>query len=400
MRSRFRLVVRLAAITSLAASMIPSEGSFLSWLEPARARGQSVESASGPADDLGMALDRRFEKLTIDAQPVGDALAELGRRAGLRIIVDDEALELLPWGRQTRFSEVTIEDATLRDALTQVLGALGMTYVERDGALVAVLTKPLRRISNRRATWDDLKLVREMMQTEFTPEAFAKYRIQFKITSQLDPPKMLNEQFAKAGRGTIAQVLEVALASLGWTWFPEGDHLVVISNQAAINHRLSRRLTFRFNNMPLSKILVDLCARADVALELQPGLMLKLPANVAQNYTLSLHQSSIREALEVIAAETGVKYEVTRDLIRFSLSDEALGDAAAAARRAGGYVGKITVPSKDGTFAYEFLVRENEFPKDILEYRQQIIESTVEKIRAEMAPDASIKPAPPAGGRN
>jgi hypothetical protein len=155
---------------------------------------------------VARALDQKFDKLAIQAKPVPEALSELGQRAGVTIKVDEDALELLPWGKETRFSEVTIEKATLREALTLILAHLGMTYGERDGAVWVSATPPLKRM-NRRATWEDLKLLRDVMETEYSSEAFAKYRLQFRITSQLDAPKMLNEQLATAQirrRSTIA----------------------------------------------------------------------------------------------------------------------------------------------------------------------------------------------------
>ncbi len=339
--------------------------------------------------DVARAIDRRFDQLDLAGRPVVDVLADLGQRAGIPIIVDDRAIELLPWGRKTRLSDVTIKHATLRDALSRITEIVGMAYEERDGKLVVVAGPPLECM-NRRATWADLELLDRCNHTQYSADAFKTFPVQYRITSKVDAPAMLATQLARAGRGTVAQMLEVATASLGWTWFPNGDHLVIMTRQAQIAHRLARRVTCRYMNEPLSKILLDLSKKADVCLNLEPGMMRKLPPSTAQSYTLVLQQSSLRQALEVICAETGLKYEMRRDGLSVGLAANASAGGTATGRRSP-YVCKISVPGPDGSFSYEFLVRENELPADILDYRRQIIEATLDKMRADMAPNPAIR---------
>jgi len=365
--------------------------------------GGAILAATVHADDapppssanVEKAMDARIEQVAIAGKAIPDALAELGTKAGVRIGVDDAAMELLPWGRETKVADLKAENATLREILPQVLGALGLSAEERAGDLMVVASPALLRM-NRRASWDDLKLLRKCNDTPYSAEAFSEFKLQYRLSAKVDAPGMLAAQMAKAGQGTIAQILEAATGSLAWTWFPDNDHLVIMTLEAQYAHRMARRVTVRYNNTPLSTILVDLAKRANIGLSLEPGMMLKLPQTTAQSYTLSLQQSSIRQAFEVICAETGLKYEIDREGVRVSVGEESSGSSALAslAQRTN-YVGKISVPSKDGSFAYEFLVRESELPKDILEYRKQIIGAVIEKMRGEMAPDNSIKsPAP------
>jgi hypothetical protein len=143
----------------------------------------------------------------------------------------------------------------------------------------------------------------------------------------------------------------------------------------------------RYTNAPLANILNDLGDRADVPMFFEPGIMLKLPRTTAQSYTLLLDQSSIRQALELIAAETGLKYEIRRDGISIGLSDTLAGTttnpSAAPARRTP-YVARITVPSKDGSFSLDFLLTAEELPPDVLEYREQLVDQYVDKMRSEL----------------
>mgnify|MGYP000570401296 CR=1 FL=1 len=340
--------------------------------------------ASAPAVDIGRAMDQKLDSVTITGRELPAVLDELGRRVGVRITLDDWAAELLPWGRQTKLADMTLRNASLREALPQILEPLGLTYELRSGGLVVVATKPLKRM-NRRANWDDLRLLQKCRETAFTPEAFAELRIEYRITSKVDAPSLLRKQMEQAGKGTIAQMLEVATGSLGWVWFPDEDHLVIRTAEAQIANQLARRVSLRFERAPLSRILLHLADQAEVPLLLEPGLMQKLPPTTAQNYTLVLENTSIRQALNVISAETGLKYELRRDLLFIGLPDDyrAPGDPPAP-RRTAAVVGRISVPSKDGGYTFDLLVREDELPQDVLDYRRQLIEEYIERMRQEL----------------
>jgi hypothetical protein len=341
--------------------------------------------------DVAIALDKPLGTVAIQEEAIPETLSKLGQKVGIRITIDEGAVDLLPWGRRTRLKDVTIENASLRDVLPQILGALGMTYEARDDGIVVLSTPPLERI-NRRSTWDDLKLLRRTRETAYSPENFASFGLQYRITSKVDAPKMLATQLSQAGRGTVAEMLEVATAALGWVWFPDGDHLVIRTSQAQTANRMARRTTCRYTHEPLARILLDLADKADTPISFEPGMMLKLPANVAQSTDLILQNSSIRQAFEVLSANTGISYEIGRSGIQVSLA-EGIGDVpgVAPSRRTSAYIGKISLPSADGTYTYDFLLRADELPPDILEYRRQIIEEYIQKMRADMAPDETIR---------
>ncbi len=345
-------------------------------------------SASPPAasnDVVARALDQKLAGLTLQEQEVPEALLLIGQKAGVKISIEDRSADLLPWGKKTRLKQVTIEQgATLREALAHVLDPLGMMFEAKEDGLVVVATPPLRRI-NRRATWDDLKLLRRCTETECSAESFKSFKFQYRITRKVNAQAMLADQIPKAGRGSIAQVLETAAAALGWVWFPNGDHIVIRTFEAQIANRMSRRITCRYINEPLTRILLDLADKAKTHITFEPGLMLKLPANVVQSTDLILQHSSIRQAFEVLAANTGIAYKIQRNDIHISLSAHAGGRQPR--RSSSPYVGKVCFKSGDGLYSYDFLLREEDLPEDVLEYRQQLIEECIQRMRSDMSPD-------------
>lgn len=343
----------------------------------------AAQTPTGDGGDIERKLDNRLSELSIKSQPIPAALTEIGRTVGVRIDIDDDAAALLPWGRETKVADVRITQATLREALPQILLPLGMTHeVEADRVLV-VATSPLKRV-NRRATWEDLRRLRWCNDTEYSPEILATVEIQYRISSKVDAPKLLERQLERAGRGSVAEMLETACGSLGWVWLPEGDTIVVRTYEAQVANQLARRIDARYMNMPLSRIVNDLARRADVALFLEPGMMRKLPTTTAQSCTLLLDRGTIRQAFELLAAETGIDYAVTRDGIKVGLSAAIEGGGAISASQRSGYVGKISIPNSDGSYQFEILLRAEDLPPDLLEYREELIDEFMEKMRHDM----------------
>ncbi|MCA9257355.1 MAG: hypothetical protein KDA33_17030, partial [Phycisphaerales bacterium] len=196
----------------------------------------------------------------------------------------------------------------------------------------------------------------------------------------------LAEQMAKSSGGTVAMVLEDAAAALGWVWFPNEDHIVIRTVQAQTANYMSRRVTVQYTNEPLADILLDLANRAETPINFEPGMMLKLPSETARHTSLALRNNSIRQGFELLSAHTGIRYSIQRGGINVSLSDvitRASGPTVPISLRSP-YVGKITVPGPDKSYAFDILLREDDLPQDILDYRRQLIEEYIEKMRAEL----------------
>jgi hypothetical protein len=377
---RIGTVLAVLSLPAIAQNPNPPVGSTPSHTEST----QNPAPAAGT--DVAQALDQKVENLTISGVELPAALADLGRQVGIQITLDEDAVELLPWGRQTKLKDVSVSHASLREALPQILGPLGMTYAIRDMSVVVIPTDALGRMT-RRATWDELKLLRRAMETEYTPQAFADFKVQYRITAKVDAPKLLNEQMEKAGQGSVAQILETATGSLGWIWFPEDDHFVIRTQQAQIANKLSRRITAKYTNVPLSQILMELADKSDIALHLEPGMMLKLPAS-AQSYSLSIQSSSVRQALELIAADIGLTYDVHADGISIKVAESG---QSAPTSRGGPYALKISIPSKDNTFTYDFFLREDELPPEVVEHSHEIKDRMIKSLMEELAPDTKIR---------
>ncbi|HUN81611.1 MAG TPA: DUF4974 domain-containing protein [Phycisphaerae bacterium] len=354
---------------------------------------ESVHAQPAPAAaDIGARLDAKLD-VTIRGMEIENVLADLAKQSGVDITLDEDAVETLPWGKQTKLSDVTIANSTLRAALPQVLEPLGLTYIVRDNKIVVTATDPLERM-RRRPTWDELKRLKELREKDYSPEAFAALKVQYRITGKVDAKAMLQHQLDISGRGTMSDMLETATKALNWVWYIEDDHVVVRTLEAQNAAQLSRQVSVRYTNVPLAQILSELGDKAGVTITFDPGMMLKLPPSTAQSYTLLLQSVSVKQALELICAETGLKYEVRPDSIHMSLSEAVTSESGkAAVARTSPYIAKISVPSPDGTYSMEFLIRAEDLPPEILEARSQMLQEMIQKIRRDIAPAPS--PATP-----
>jgi hypothetical protein len=307
------------------------------------------------------------------------------------ISLEARALAKLPWGAQTKLSTLTIRNSTLRDALPQVLRPLALQHrVETDRVRV-LPSPPLDRIEGR-VTWKELELLAELASTPYAPEAFKKYEVQYRITSKVgDAPAVLAEQLARAGRGSIADTLETAAAALNWTWFPQDQRIVILSQQAAYARALARTMTGRYERRNLGDILFELGREADIHMHLQPGTFRQLPTETVQRYSLYLTNVSIRQALDYISADTGLAYSIEPDGVHVGPAEniEKLQQQTAAAGDA--FVAKLSVPSTDGFSSFEFLLRESELTAEARQLRDRKKKEFLESLRSA----ASRQPAHP-----
>ncbi len=75
---------------------------------------------------------------------------------------------------------------------------------------------------------------------------------------------------------------------------------------------------------------------------------------------------------------------MTRDGIKVGLSAAIEGGGATSSARRSSYIGKISIPNPDGTYQFEMLLRTEDLPPDLLEYREELIDEFMEKIRRDM----------------
>lgn len=348
------------------------------------------------------ALDKTIDLRVQDA-PIRQALDQLGEAAGIPISMATGTTYLLPYGGQTKLT-ATISRRPLREALVALLRPLGLSFKPTGTGLIIHATPPLKRIG-RRATWEDLATLEKLYREEWSEALFESLRFQFQDMASSNGNvnrETLRRVAADVGAGLAADVLERACDQQNWTWHPDGAIIAILTKTRQIERQLETRLSLRYTQASLTEALSDLANRADVLIRFDPGVLANLPPQTAERFSLSIENATVRQALEVIAGETGLGYVIEPEGVRMTDAAIASGpgtnggepttmaaqaqvtaQATAAALRSNSIVGQLTFPMPDGS-SFSFFVRQNDLPPEVDAMRKAKIIRAVNNIRQQL----------------
>jgi len=328
---------------------------------------------------IAQALDKPIE-LSVENQPLPDVLRAISRRAGVPVHAAEDVLALLPYGAQTRVS-ATFKAVSLREGLRRLLGPIGMGFEVRGGRIELTASGPLLRIG-RPATWQELATLERLAGEPWSAKLAEALPLQFQVPGEEDPKARLLAQAGRVGAGRADEVLEAACRALGWTWYPWEGRIVVLRQEDQAARALERRVSLRFEHRPLTEVLLALGARAGLVVRMQPGAIAALPRQTRESFSLLVDNTSIRQALELIAGVTGLRYAVEPGAIVIGLPQAATRPVY----RRDPFVGKITIPSKSGRYQFDLLIRESDLPPEVNELRKRKVREAVEAMKRELGP--------------
>jgi hypothetical protein len=358
-------------------------------------RAANDEQAAG----IARALDAEVS-LEIDQQQIRTAMSALAEAAGVPIEIDPATYGLLPYGSKTIVS-ATIRERTLRESLSALLMPLGLAFEPQPARILIEPSPPLRRIV-RRATWEELEFLEELRTQPYTAERLRALTFQFREINGPDPSahrQAMLDSAAAVGHGTLAEVLEHACRQNGWSWFPSGRQIVVLDQAAQYERQLEAMVSLNYLQVGLIEALMDLTARAGVPMRLERGVLASLPPQMAEQFSLSIENATVRTALELVAGHTGLGYYVDDQGVHFTSGatvpalsgtqapDAASFKAAAEALRSDPIVGFVTEELGDKS-TYSFFIRESDLPPEVNELRKaRIRQQYINQIRRALYAD-------------
>lgn len=360
---------------------------------------QVSESAEDEKEILVVQALEQPTTLNIEDMPIVEAVRMLSEQTGVPIEFDQFALGCLPYGSKTLVT-ARIENQPLRDSIVALLRPLACKPVLSGAKLVIQPRPALFRIC-RRATWDEVALIEKLYATPWSKELAESLKFQFQDMSTTDAEenrKKLFEIAESVGDGHAARVLELASHQYGWEWHPQGaDTIVFATRTRQIELQLQRLVTAQYSEMQLKDVLLDLAGRAGVPLKLEPGVLATLPTHLSERFRLTVENVTIRQALELIAGETGLGYFIGPEGIRITADTFTAGETSSASvdpsvkamqeLRSNPIVGQITFPGEDGT-TYGFFIREQDLPPEVNELRKEHLRKAVEHMREAMTQPA------------
>jgi hypothetical protein len=364
----------------------------------------AVAPATQPFEDqvellIAQALDQKTS-IELKDVPIRDAIKKIAEQTGIPIEMSLGTVRFLPYGSETKVT-ASIQGRPLRECLIALIQPIGLQFsVDRDVVEIEA-TPPLSRMANR-ASWAELAKIEMLYNHAWSQELFDSLKIQFQDSSSDDlnvNRETLRKLASGVGAGSAADVLEHATAQYGWTWYVAEDHIVILSRPRQIERQLERRVSVQYKNSNLKDALLDLADQAGVLLRFDPGALGTLPSPIVDQFTFAIENASVRQALEVIAGQTGLSYFIEPDGIRLTTanapqpgmaqSSMQVADTAAAtvaAMRSNSIVGQVAIPAAHAKdVQVSFFVRENDLTPEVNELRKTKVKEAVQQMRSALA---------------
>ncbi|MCP4248675.1 MAG: hypothetical protein GY778_16645 [bacterium] len=348
-------------------------------------------AAMAAADELEPLVEAALDqpvKLNLQDTPLAEAFETVAQETGVVVTVDPATFDLLPYGADTKVN-ARMQNIALRQGLIHLAAPLGLRFEVRDRGIDILPTAALTRIG-RRATWDELDALAWLTGLDFmangsAAEQLAK-RIQFRV-GDVDGWPPLQRAVQRVGAGPGGQVLTLATDSLDWTWYPQGNRIVVLTKTAQIKRQLDGVVSIRQSHRKLIDVVQSVGRQVHLTVRADPGAVASLPIQTRDNFSLHAENKTAREALEAVAASSGLGYRVEPDGVVFFHPGQAgatptasAKPGASRARSADPYVGKISVTGPDGV-VIELLLHESDLSDETNRLREKYLEQADEIIR-------------------
>ncbi len=339
---------------------------------------------------IDAALDEPIQPVRIEGVSLHTAIDLLTEQTGVTIRMSPEVMGWVPDGADLPIDHVELANITLREGLARFFGHLGMTFVVRSDH-VEVVPKAALRCLGRLPAWEEIVLLGELesMSPGTEPEHLAdlRSRMQFHVREP-NTWDRLAEAIRNVGAGAGDEVLTLACDQLGWGWCLSGEHIVITPIAERVRRQLQRPIALRINHRPLFDVMSAVGRGAGVTVRAEPGALASLPMHMRQNFSLNVYGQTAEQALETIAAYTGLGYYLEPDGVRFYAPDGGqVGESAAADTtiQAGTgasdpYVASISVVLDDGR-SVRWLIRASELPPDLRDRRAIDIKAAFDALR-------------------
>jgi len=375
------------------------------------------------------------EKLSKDVQiqlrdvTIAEALNEIGQKAGVKIVLSDEAAWKLPQGQATRLSVML--DGALAESLTEMLNAFFMRYAVGEKEITiyprpelehilgrpttkqlkllnAIYTKPIgiyyldeeqRSINEALGIWVLISpiqvqgqlnnLLRQLVgkdsiyREEHNRGRTLKYLV--KEPREPEPNEPEPTEYRLPTPVTLVQLLsQVVPRDTRWYIsgmdFPSQIPEIRIVDSGTFGWlKLNQKVDVLYKDVGLDKILQDLANRAGTKLIVHPGSYLG-----EHKSSVTMQNITIEQAIRNIADIFGAACGVSSSKIEFQGPGKPEGrrEEPAKSKRRGkatddDYVGKISIPMEGGKYYIEFMLREQDLTDELRKLWQEKMKAII-----------------------
>jgi hypothetical protein len=351
-------------------------------------------------------------EIRLDDVTIAEALDEIGRKAGVKVALSDEAVWKLPRGEATRLS-MTLE-GPLADGMTEMLNAFFMRYAVGDDDITIYPRQELEHVIGRPNT-QQLELLKGMYsgRIEVSPgfpqeklvslirQCFGE--ISFFPSDVFERMHEVLQSFA-GDKGSLPVTLPSLLDQVGSMhnmpcWYlsqPDSLNPVpvirLVSERDFREARLDQVVDISFKDERVDVILQRLAGWAGMELSASSGSWLSEKIDVSmQNVTL---RQALRNIVSTLNGQIGSFNTATNQIqIYGPVPPRKVKPVPGTAKSSGGagegYVGKISIPMDDGKYFLEFMLREGDLTEELRKLRDE----TIRDVLSKSVRDAKLKEA-------
>jgi hypothetical protein len=350
---------------------------------------------------LMRALDEPFSVELADV-PITEALKAVSEKTGLNIKLEDNVLECLPHGEETRL-RIKARNVRLRDALTAMLDPVSLEWRPEGKSVIVSPSPELERIG-RRPTFTEVGVLAKLDCATLAKGPAAPDQLR-EITgiAELALAWQTGDDTEKAKALAAAdghlpctgkEYLDWICHGRDWTWYLWGPELIITTKQVQTERQLNRRIVVRYQNQPLLNVLADLAHKAGLRLTMDPGVLNLVNDETRKNFTLLMADGTVAEAFQAISGATGLTFTPAALTVRVGAPvNVPTTQPQAAPRQRASYLLTMEVTDKDGR-KYTLMFRPDDLPDEFDEHIEGLKAEQVKRIRAEYSPATQPATAP------
>jgi hypothetical protein len=338
-----------------------------------------------------------LEKLSTDVDvqlrdvTIAEALDVIGRQAGVKFALSDEAVWKLPQGEGTRLS-VTLE-GPLSDSMTEMLNAFFMRYAVGDEEVTIYPRAELEHVIGRPST-KQLELLTRIYSMSISVESGVSRDVAVRLIKDAFGalsfmPYYVSEDIYKVLESMGTPVtLAVLLEQVGFEqnapyWYLSGmdfpdqiPTIRVVNEQDFREAKLDQVVDISFKNETADVIVQRLAGWAGMELVVDK----EEPSWLEGEIIVNMQNIKLRQALRnIVSSVDGEMYidvgdnDIRIQGPRLPQKIAAPRKAKSSAGAAEGYVGKISIPMDGGKYYIEFMLRESDLTEELKRLRDEKI---------------------------
>jgi len=379
-----------------------------------------ADLARADKPDLQARLSKSV-KIELNDVTIAEALDKIGKKAGVKLVLSNEAAWKLPYGEATRLSVAL--DGPLAESLAEMLNIFFMRYVVGDGEITIhprqelehilgrptakqlellrrIYTRPIRRyIHGAPERTINIVLDQEILISPIKKSSYFSTILSELRLDSVEP--QAGEQFELATAITLVQLL----AQVGPRWYiSEMDfpnqipEIRIVSTNEFLEAKLNQVVDISFHDERADTIIQRLANWTGMELFISK----RETSWLEETITVEMQNVKLRQAIRNVVSTVDGGISIYNDRKKGIYVDGPVHSRIpSSARRgtrptkvkaseAGGgdYVGKISIPMDGGKYFIEFMLRERDLTDELKALRAEKMKAMGLKEREKLHPAA------------